>query len=102
MLRDDDLARFKDHFRAAAAGGQSAADPASVLQTQKGLFREELWQLAQALQIAAVLGDADRREAIVADLIARQARDIRCVDLDQSVAWQQAIAWALAQPPMVA
>lgn len=97
MLREDDLARFKNHFRAAATGGELPADPASVLQTQKGLFREEVWQLARSLQIAAVLGDADRREAIAADLIARQVRDIRCVDLDQSVAWQQAIAWALTQ-----
>jgi hypothetical protein len=101
VLREDDLARFKDHFRAAAAGGQSPTDPANVLQTPKGLFPEEIFQLAQSLQIAAVLGDADQREAIAADLIARQLRDIRCVDLDQSVAWQQAIAWALTQPGAV-
>jgi hypothetical protein len=101
MLRDDDLARFKDHFRAAAAGSQSPADPAKELQTQNGLFPEEIWQLAQSLQIAAVLGDADRLEAIAAGLLARQVRDIRCVDFDQSVAWQQAIAWAITQPGVI-
>lgn len=97
MLREDDLARFRELFRAAATTGRSPADPANVLQTPKGLFPEEIWQLAQSLQTAAVLGDADRQEAIAADLIARQVRDIRCVDLDQSIEWQQAIAWALAQ-----
>ncbi|MDX6458397.1 MAG: hypothetical protein QOE55_2094 [Acidobacteriaceae bacterium] len=101
MLREDDLGRFKDHFRAAAAGGQLPADPAVVLQTQKGLFPEEIWQLAQSLQIAAVLGDSDRREAVAADLIARQVRGIRCISFDQSVAWQQAIAWALTQSGVV-
>ena len=101
MLREDDLAQFKDHYRAATAGSQSPADPPEVLQTQKGLFPEEIWQLAQSLQIAAVIGDADRREAIAADLIARQVRDIRCVDFDQFVAWQQAIAWALTQPGLI-
>jgi hypothetical protein len=101
VLREDDLARFKDHFRAAAAGGQSPADPANVLQTQRGLFPEEIGQLAQSLQIAAAIGDADLREAIAADLIARQVRGIRCVDFDQSVAWQQAIAWALTQPGVI-
>lgn len=102
MLREDDLTRFKDHFRAAEAGVQSPTDPASVLQTTKGLFREEIWQLVRSLQIAAVLGDVDRRVAIAADLIARQVHDIRYVDLDQSIAWQQAIAWALTQPIMTA
>jgi len=101
VLREDDLGRFRELFRVAATGGQSPVDPTIALQTQKGLFPEEIWQLAQSLQIAAVLGDADRREAIAADLIARQIRDIRCVDLDQSSEWQQAIAWALAQPGAV-
>lgn len=101
MLREDDIARFKDHFCAAAAGSQSPADPTIALQTKTGLFPGEFWQLAQSLQIAAVLGDADRREAIAAKLIAQQIRGLRCVDLDQSVAWQQAIAWALAEPTIM-
>ena len=102
MLSENDLTRFKDYFRMVAVSGREPSDPASVLQTQKGLFPEEIWQLAQSLQIAAVLGDADRRAAIAADLIARQVREIRCVDLDQSIAWEQAIAWALTQPIMIA
>lgn len=101
MLREDDIARFRERFReATATAGASPVDPTSALKTQKGLFPEEIWQLAQSLQIAAVLGDADRREAVAADIIARQMRDIYCVDLDQSAEWQQAIAWAVTQPGM--
>ncbi len=100
MLREHDLARFSDHFRVAPS--QPPSDPVNVLQTNQGLFPEEIWQLAQSLQIAAVVGHVDRREAIAADFIARQVRGIRCVDLDQGSAWQQAIAWALAQSATIA
>jgi hypothetical protein len=81
-------------------GSQSQTRPRS--RTPGGLFSEELWRLAQSLQIAAVIGDADPLEAIAANLIARQVREIRCADFDHSIPWQQAIAWALAQLTEVA
>jgi hypothetical protein len=102
MLRDYDLSRFRDYFHMASSAGQTPADPASVLESPGGLFSEELWRLAQSLQIAAVIGDADPLEAIAANLIARQVREIRCADFDHSIPWQQAIAWALAQLTEVA
>jgi hypothetical protein len=100
VLREDDLVRFRNHF--SAKPGQPPADPASALQCNNGLFPEEIWRLAQSLQIAAVLGDADKQEAIAVTAISQRVRDIRCVDLNQSDAWQQAIAWALAQTTPIA
>ncbi len=97
MLREDDLNRFREHFRESVALQRPPVSPTSALQARNGLFPEEIRQLVRSLQIAVVLGDADEREAIVASLIAEQLRDVQCVDLDQGPAWQQAIAWALVQ-----
>ena len=103
MLRDDDLIRFRDYFRAATIAPHTPSDPGDVFNKDQGLFPEEIWRLAQSLQVAAVLGDADRREAAVADFIARHAQQhgIRYLSFDQGVAWQRIIAWALVQPTMI-
>ncbi|MFG1352355.1 hypothetical protein [Xanthobacter autotrophicus] len=100
MLRDGDLKLFQQHYAIAAAGGVAAAEPPIVLAVEKGMFAQEVWRLSRSLQIAAVLGDAELKEAMAADLIMRKLGLVRAVSLDDAGAWQQAIAWSLEQPEL--
>jgi len=96
MLEDGDLARFLQIF--AAAKSSAAAGPSDgpgLAIDQSGLYSTEVWRLSRSLQIASVLGDAPAEAAIMADRIARQAGDQRCVPLDDMAAWEGAILWAL-------
>jgi hypothetical protein len=98
MLEDAALARFLQIF--AAAKSSATATPSAghgLAIDQSGLYSAEVWRLSRSLQIASVLGDAPAEAAIMADRIARQAGDQRCVPLDDIAAWEAAILWAMNQ-----
>lgn len=99
-MRDGDLDVFLKHFKAAQKKGllgRPVAPDQALRTCDNGLFASEIWRLSRSLQIAAILGDAEPEAAIAADAIAGAVRDVRCAPLDNTEAWEEAIAWALSQ-----
>jgi hypothetical protein len=101
MLLESDLAKFRELFSEAQAGDFKAMHPIDALQTEKGLFPEEIFRLAKSLDIAVIVGDAKRIEAVAAGLIANQTSQNYFADFDQADCWRRAISWALQQPEII-
>jgi hypothetical protein len=104
MLTDDDLSLFLKRFAAARiAAWPVPAAPQDVLELKAdGLHSTEVWRLSRSLQVASVLGDVTKEEALAATLIEKAMHGRCSASLTDAAAWEQAIAWALTQPQMAA
>lgn len=99
MLRDGDLALFRERFASAKIRSDVPTTLVEALGADdNGLLPTEVWRLSRSLQIASVAGDVPRDHAIAAELIAQTLPDAkRVASLDQADAWERAIAWAKTQ-----
>ncbi|WP_216332547.1 hypothetical protein [Rhizobium sp. X9] len=97
MLTAGDLARFRRLYSEAERSPVEPADPAEILTQSKDIFAAEVWQLAKALQIAVVLGDAWMEEVQALSSIHSRLRGESCAGFDNGTAWLSAITWAIKE-----